>query len=116
MLHKNGDWISNAVSYASARVWRRLLELPQPEADQLGRVEWAATPMEVTKAYRKLSLLVRPSTLTVYHSISILHVGPSMAFRRPDRTALYTCMSAVRSDTVANCAILDPETSAEAAC
>ncbi len=37
---------------------RRLLELPQPEADQLGRVEWAATPMDVTKAYRKLSLLV----------------------------------------------------------
>ena len=28
-------------------------------ADQLGRVEWAATPMDVTKAYRKLSLLVR---------------------------------------------------------
>ena len=37
----------------------RLLELPQPEADQLGRVEWATPPMEVTKAYRKLSLLVR---------------------------------------------------------
>ena len=36
----------------------RLLQLPQPEADQLGRVRWATPATDVTKAYRKLSLLV----------------------------------------------------------
>lgn len=36
----------------------RLLELPQPEIDDLDRVAWDVPPAEVSKAYRCLSSLV----------------------------------------------------------
>lgn len=38
----------------------RLLELADPHIDALGRVAWACTPADVSKAYRKLSALVHP--------------------------------------------------------
>ena len=38
----------------------RLLELPDPHIDALGRVAWTGTPGDVSKAYRKLSALVHP--------------------------------------------------------
>lgn len=38
----------------------RLLELPAPEADVLGNVTWQGTALEVSKAYRRLSVLVHP--------------------------------------------------------
>lgn len=38
----------------------RLLELPAPEADVLGNVIWQGTALEVSKAYRRLSVLVHP--------------------------------------------------------
>lgn len=34
----------------------RLLELPAPEADVLGNVTWQGTALEVSKAYRRLSV------------------------------------------------------------
>ena len=37
-----------------------MLELPLPEVDALGRPAWGLTPLEVSKAYRKLSILVHP--------------------------------------------------------
>ena len=39
---------------------RRLLELPPPGVDALGRPCWDVAPAEVSKAYRKLSILVHP--------------------------------------------------------
>lgn len=38
----------------------RLLELPRPELDALGRLSWSATTIDISKAYRKLSILVHP--------------------------------------------------------
>lgn len=38
----------------------RLLELPPPEVDALGRPTWPITPAQVSKAYRRLSILVHP--------------------------------------------------------
>ena len=38
----------------------RLLQLPYPEADELGRPMWSCTSSDVAKAYRKLSILVHP--------------------------------------------------------
>ncbi|KAK9809584.1 hypothetical protein WJX73_004263 [Symbiochloris irregularis] len=38
----------------------RLLELPVPEADALGRPVWSCTPSDVSKAYRRLSVMVHP--------------------------------------------------------
>lgn len=38
----------------------RLLLLPEPTADDLGRPEWACSATDVSKAYRKLSVLVHP--------------------------------------------------------
>lgn len=38
----------------------RLMALPPPEADELGRVVWPGTPADVSRAYRRLSLLVHP--------------------------------------------------------
>lgn len=38
----------------------RLLELPAPEADVLGNVTWQGNALEVSKAYRRLSVLVHP--------------------------------------------------------
>ena len=38
----------------------RLLELPPPEVDALGRPAWPVSGGEVSKAYRKLSVLVHP--------------------------------------------------------
>lgn len=36
------------------------MALPPPEADELGRVVWGSTPADVSRAYRRLSLLVHP--------------------------------------------------------
>ena len=36
------------------------MELPAPEADELGRPTWACTSADVSKAYRRLSMLVHP--------------------------------------------------------
>lgn len=38
----------------------RLLSLPAPTIDALGRPKWEVTPLEISKAYRKLSILVHP--------------------------------------------------------
>ncbi|KXZ45902.1 hypothetical protein GPECTOR_49g486 [Gonium pectorale] len=37
-----------------------LLGLPEPEADELGRPVWSCGEVEVSKAYRKLSVVVHP--------------------------------------------------------
>ncbi len=42
------------------RDYFRMLALPLPEVDALGRPKWDVTPIEVSKAYRKLSILVHP--------------------------------------------------------
>jgi DnaJ family protein C protein 8 len=42
------------------RDYFRMLALPLPEIDALGRPKWDVTPIEVSKAYRKLSILVHP--------------------------------------------------------
>lgn len=39
---------------------RRLLQLPGPEINELGRAAWPVSSSELNKAYRKLSLLVHP--------------------------------------------------------
>lgn len=38
----------------------RLLQLPYPEADELGRPVWGCTSSDVAKAYRRMSILVHP--------------------------------------------------------
>mmetsp|Transcript_14202 Transcript_14202/g.42894 ORF Transcript_14202/g.42894 Transcript_14202/m.42894 type:complete len:285 (+) Transcript_14202:496-1350(+) len=38
----------------------RLLQLKRPEADALGRPTWAGTPADISRAYRRLSVLVHP--------------------------------------------------------
>jgi hypothetical protein len=38
----------------------RLLQLPRPEADELGRPVWGCTASDISKSYRKLSVLVHP--------------------------------------------------------
>ena len=38
----------------------RLMELPLPEADELGRPSWSVTSADISKAYRRLSVLVHP--------------------------------------------------------
>ncbi len=36
------------------------MELPLPEADELGRPSWNVTSADISKAYRRLSVLVHP--------------------------------------------------------
>ena len=43
-----------------ASVKRRLMELPAPDVDELGRPWWSGTSADVSKAYRRLSILVHP--------------------------------------------------------
>eukprot|EP00891_Asterochloris_glomerata_P006319 jgi/Astpho2/6319/fgenesh1_pg.00090_%23_10_t len=38
----------------------RLMGLPQPEADELGNPVWSCTSADVSKAYRRLSVVVHP--------------------------------------------------------
>lgn len=38
----------------------RLMELPLPEADELGRPAWSVTSADISKSYRRLSVLVHP--------------------------------------------------------
>lgn len=38
----------------------RLLQLPRPDADELGRPVWACSDGDISRAYRKLSVLVHP--------------------------------------------------------
>ncbi|PNH05467.1 Chaperone protein DnaJ [Tetrabaena socialis] len=43
-----------------AKDYFSLLGLPEPEADDLGRPVWSCTEVDVSKAYRKLSIVVHP--------------------------------------------------------
>lgn len=36
------------------------MELPLPEADEIGRPSWNVTSGDISKAYRRLSVLVHP--------------------------------------------------------
>lgn len=38
----------------------RLLQLPGPRLNELGKAEWPVTSTELSKAFRKLSILVHP--------------------------------------------------------
>jgi hypothetical protein len=38
----------------------RLLQVPPPGADELGRPVWSATATDVARSYRRLSVLVHP--------------------------------------------------------
>lgn len=38
----------------------RLLQLPGPTLNELGKAEWPVTSSELSKAFRKLSILVHP--------------------------------------------------------
>ena len=53
---KYGVLSGNSAAYLSCR----LLELPAPEADALGRPAWPCTSSDISKAYRRLSALVHP--------------------------------------------------------
>lgn len=55
-----GDAIKRILLAAKDRDYFRLLELPPPGVDALGRPCWDITPAQVSKAYRKLSILVHP--------------------------------------------------------
>lgn len=37
------------------------MELPSPDVDELGRPWWSGTSADVSKAYRRLSILVHPA-------------------------------------------------------
>ncbi|KAL6766329.1 hypothetical protein ACKKBG_A35590 [Auxenochlorella protothecoides x Auxenochlorella symbiontica] len=54
------DVIERILLHYAERDYFRLLELPAPEADVLGNVTWQGTALEVSKAYRRLSVLVHP--------------------------------------------------------
>ncbi|KAK9815590.1 hypothetical protein WJX72_006442 [[Myrmecia] bisecta] len=54
------DAISRMLLAAKDKDYFRLLELPAPEVDELGRPVWASTAVDVSKAYRRLSMLVHP--------------------------------------------------------
>ncbi|PSC70653.1 molecular chaperone [Micractinium conductrix] len=54
------DAIQRMLLAAKDKDYFRLLELPPPEVDALGRPAWNVKPLEVSKAYRKLSVLVHP--------------------------------------------------------
>ena len=41
-------------------LWYRLMELPQPEADELGRPILNVTSTDISRAYRRISVLVHP--------------------------------------------------------
>ena len=55
-----GDAIKRILLADKDRDYFRMLELPPPDVDALGRPKWEVTPAEVSKAYRKLSVLVHP--------------------------------------------------------
>ncbi|KAL4423006.1 hypothetical protein ABPG77_005486 [Micractinium sp. CCAP 211/92] len=55
-----GDAIKRILLAAKDKDYFRLLELPPPGVDALGRPDWPVTGGEVSKAYRKLSILVHP--------------------------------------------------------
>ncbi|KAK2079743.1 hypothetical protein QBZ16_002138 [Prototheca wickerhamii] len=54
------DVIPRILLHHKERNYFRLLELPAPEADALGRMRWEGTPATVSRAYRRLSILVHP--------------------------------------------------------
>ena len=54
------DVIQRILLHHKERNYFRLLELPAPEADALGRMRWEGTPATVSRAYRRLSILVHP--------------------------------------------------------
>lgn len=55
-----GDAIKRILLAVKDRDYFRLLELPAPGVDALGRPDWPVSAGEVSKAYRKLSILVHP--------------------------------------------------------
>ncbi|KAL4451941.1 hypothetical protein ABPG75_007603 [Micractinium tetrahymenae] len=55
-----GDAIKRILLAAKDKDYFRLLELPAPGVDALGRPDWPISSGEVSKAYRKLSILVHP--------------------------------------------------------
>lgn len=54
------DAIARVLLADADRDYFRMLGLPPPDVDALGRPTWAVTPAEVSKAYRRLSVLVHP--------------------------------------------------------
>jgi len=54
------DAIKRILLAYTDRDYFRLLELPRPELDALGRLSWSASSIDVSRAYRKLSILVHP--------------------------------------------------------
>lgn len=65
-LHKSGaamtakDAIERIMLADKKKDYFRLLQLPLPEVDDLGRPTWDCSAGDVSKAYRKLSMLVHP--------------------------------------------------------
>jgi curved DNA-binding protein CbpA len=55
-----GDAIQRILLAEADRDYFRLLELAPPEIDALGRAVWEVTHGEISRAYRKLSVLVHP--------------------------------------------------------
>lgn len=55
MIEREGRHVTNDQSQR-----RRLLELEPPEVDALGRTVWGVPSADVSKAYRRLSVLVHP--------------------------------------------------------
>eukprot|EP00955_Chlamydomonas_euryale_P086106 364191-Chlamydomonas_euryale.AAC.10 len=54
------DAIKRILKAWEAKDYFGLLQLPPPSCDDLGRPEWGCTPGDVSRAYRKLSVLVHP--------------------------------------------------------
>lgn len=54
------DAIQRILAAKREKDWFRLLELAPPEMDALGRTVWSVPSADVSKAYRRLSVLVHP--------------------------------------------------------
>ncbi|KAK9917709.1 hypothetical protein WJX75_007409 [Coccomyxa subellipsoidea] len=54
------DAIQRILAAKKEKDWFRLLELEPPEIDALGRTVWGVPSADVSKAYRRLSVLVHP--------------------------------------------------------
>ncbi|BDA48376.1 hypothetical protein COCOBI_12-0540 [Coccomyxa sp. Obi] len=54
------DAIKRILAAQKEKDWFRLLELAPPEMDALGRTVWSVPSADVSKAYRRLSVLVHP--------------------------------------------------------
>lgn len=54
------DAIKRILDAWDSKDYFSLMLLPEPTSDDLGRPEWGCTPGDVSRAYRKLSVLVHP--------------------------------------------------------